>query len=149
MGFSQISAKTWRNKTDVRDLVKSVLKKEQTNTILLDPLEGNAKAENTVSGLTATELNNDEGINTLFVTINLVFKNETVGEAHSTFSNFISFNKKDDMSMIDYILELEHLYCKMMEYEMKLPDAVLKLLDGANGAKYSRMDQVKFVEGSL
>ena len=102
-----------------------------------------------VSGLTATELNNDEGINTLFVTINLVFKNETVGEAYSTFSNFISFNKKDDMSMIDYILELEHLYCKMMEYEMKLPDAVLKLLDGANGAKYSRMDQVKFVEGSL
>ena len=44
MGFSQISAKTWRNKTDVRDLVKSVLKKEQTNIILLDSLEGNAKA---------------------------------------------------------------------------------------------------------
>ena len=37
------------------------------------------------------------------------------------------------MSMTDYILEFEHLYSKMMEYEMKLPDAVLtfKLLDRA------------------
>ena len=37
--------------------------------------------------------------------------------------------------MTDYIiLEYEHLYHKMMEHEMKLPDAVLtfKLLDGAN-----------------
>ena len=50
------------------------------------------------------------------------------------YSKFISFSKKDEMHMTDYILEYEHLYHKMMEHEMKLPDAVLtfKLLDGAN-----------------
>ena len=114
-------------------LVTSVPKKEQT-IILLDSLEGNAKVEQAVSDLTATEFNNDEGINTLFAKLDLVFKDETLDEAYSTYSNFISFNKKDDMIMTDYILEFEHLYCKMMEYEMKLPDAVLtfNLLDGAN-----------------
>ena len=36
--------------------------------------------------------------------------------------------------MLDYILEFEHLNRKMVEHEVKLPDAVLtfKLLDGAN-----------------
>ena len=35
--------------------------------------------------------------------------------------------------MSDYILEYEHLYQKMMHYDMKLPGAILtfKLLDGA------------------
>ena len=73
-------------------------------------------------------------MNTLFAKLNLVFKDEIVDEVYSTYSNFISFNKKDDMSMTDYILEFENLYRRMMEYEMKLPDAVLpfKLLDAAN-----------------
>ena len=44
----------------MRQLVTSVTKKEQTIIILLDLLEGNAKAEKSVSDLTATELNNDE-----------------------------------------------------------------------------------------
>ena len=46
-------------------LVTSLPKKEQT-VILVDLLEGNAKAEQAVLDLTATELNNDERINTLF-----------------------------------------------------------------------------------
>ena len=72
-------------------LVASAPKKEQAIIILLDSLEGNAKAEKAVPDLTATELNNDEGI-TLFVKLYLAFKNETVDEVHSTYSNFISFN---------------------------------------------------------
>ena len=59
--FSEnILYKTWKNKIDMWQLVTSVTKKEQTIIILLDLLEGNAKAEKAVSDLTATELNNDE-----------------------------------------------------------------------------------------
>ena len=57
--------KTWRNKIDIRQLVTFVLKKEQAIIILLDSLEENGKAEKAVSDLTATELNNDEGVNTM------------------------------------------------------------------------------------
>lgn len=42
----------------------------------------------------------------LFAKLDLVFKDETVDNAYSTYSNFISFNKKDDMSNTDYILRL-------------------------------------------
>ena len=57
--------KTWRNKIDIRQLVTFVLKKEQAIIILLDSVEENGKAEKAVSDLTATELNNDEGVNTM------------------------------------------------------------------------------------
>ena len=55
--------KTWRNKIDMWQLVTIVPKKEQVINILLDSLKGNTKAEKTISDLTATELNDDEGIN--------------------------------------------------------------------------------------
>ena len=55
--------KTWRNKIDMWQLVTIVPKKEQVINILLDSLKGNTKAEKAISDLTATELNDDEGIN--------------------------------------------------------------------------------------
>ena len=63
--------KTWRNKIDMWQLVTSVPKKEQAIIILLDSIEGNAKAEKAVSDLTANELNNDEGFNILFTKLDL------------------------------------------------------------------------------
>ena len=63
--------KTWRNKIDMWQLVTSVPKKEQAIIILLDAIEGNAKAEKAVSDLTANELNNDEGFNILFAKLDL------------------------------------------------------------------------------
>ena len=58
--------KTWRNKIDMWQLVTSVPKKKQAIIIIsLDSLAGNIKAEKAVSDLTATELNNHEGVNTV------------------------------------------------------------------------------------
>ena len=42
----------------------------------------------------------------LFAKLDLVFKDKTVHNAYNTYSNFISFNKKDDVSNTDYILRL-------------------------------------------
>ena len=39
-------------------------------------------------------MNNDEGINIMFAKLDLVSKDETIDEAYSTYSNFISFNKR-------------------------------------------------------
>ena len=58
---------------------------------------------------------------------------EKVDDAYSAYSNFNVFVKKEGLSMDDYIVEFEHLYYKMAEHDMKLPDTILafKLLDGA------------------
>ena len=63
-----------------------------------------------------------------------IFQSETIDEAYSTYSKFINFSRKENIEMSDYIIEYEHLYKRMRDFEMILPDAVLafKLLDGAN-----------------
>ena len=125
--------KTWKNKVEMWQIVTSVEKKQQAIIIFLESLEGNPKAEKAVSELTATDLNTDGGMNLLFEKLDKVFQSETVDEAYRTYSAFISFQRKDQMDMSEYILEYEHLYQKMMQHDMKLPDAILtfKLLDGA------------------
>ena len=65
--------------------------------------------------------------------LDLTFEVEKVDNAYSAYSNFNVFEKKEGLSMNDDILEFEHLYYKMAEHDMKLPDTMLafKLLDGA------------------
>ena len=125
--------KTWRNKIEMWELVTNVPLNKHGIIVLLDSLEGNAKAEKTVVDLSASQLNNDSGLNVLFAKLDYVYKEEAVDEAYNVYSKYINFSKSDEMNMTDYILEFEHLYNKMIEHEMKLPNTVLtfKLLDGA------------------
>ena len=96
-------------------------------------LDENIKADNAVSELTVSNLNVDTGLKLLLDKLDLTFKAEKVDYAYSANSNFNVFVKKEGLSMNDYILEFEHLYCKIAEHHMKLPDTILafKLLDGA------------------
>ena len=105
------------------------MEKNQQAIIFLESLEGNPKAEQAASGVTATDLKTDQGINLLFEKLDNVFQSETVGEAYSTYPAFISFKRTDQMNTIDYTLEHEH---KIIQNDMKLPDAILtfKLFDG-------------------
>ena len=129
-----MSYKSWKNRVEMWQLVTSIPKKEQAIVIMLKSLENNAKAEKAVSEFTAAELNTDEGMELLITKLDSIFQNETIDEAYDTYSKFINFSRKEDSDMNDYIIEFEHLYKKMRDFEMKLPDPVLafKLLDGAN-----------------
>ena len=120
--------KTWKNKVQMWQIVTSVEKNQQA-IILFEFLEGNPKAEKAVSDLTPTDLNTDQGMNLL---LDKVFQSETIDEAYSTYSAFISFKRTDQMNMSD-IVEYEHLYQKMIQHDINLLNAILtfKLLDGA------------------
>ena len=43
-----------------------------------------------------------------------------IDESYDAYSKFIAFQKSENMSMMDYILEFEHLNKKMVEHEMTL-----------------------------
>ena len=99
----------------------------------MESLDNNTKAEKAVSEFTATELNSEEGMELLTAKLDCVFQSETIGEAYETYSKFINFLLQEN-NMGNYIIEFEHLYKRMTDFEMKLPDSVLafKLLDGSN-----------------
>ena len=121
--------KTWKNKTDMWKMPKE----QQAIIVLLEPLTGNAKAEKAVSELTATDVNNENGLKLLIEKLDEVFESDKIDEAYLVHSRFINFHKSDEMSMTDCIIEFKNLYHKMTNHEMPLPNTVLtfKLLDGA------------------
>ena len=102
--------------------------------VLLDSLDGNAKAEKAVSELTVAELNVENGLNLLLKKLDKVFQDDNIDEVSNVYSSFTNLSKREDMSINEYIIEFEHLNNKMIPRQMKLPNKVLtfKLLDGAN-----------------
>ena len=114
-------------------LVTSVKKEEQAIIVLLESLDCNSKAEKAVSELTVNELNTSDGMNILFGKLDIVFQSETIDEAYNTYSKFINYKQNEDEDINDYIIEYEHLYKGITDFDMKLTDPVLAftLLDGA------------------
>ena len=63
-----------------------------------------------------------------------IFKKEKTDDAYLAYSKFIKINKPEDLSMNEFILEFEHLYNKMKEHDMVLPNNELtfKMLNSVN-----------------
>ena len=93
-------------------------KKERAIIVQLEPLDNNVKAEKAVDQLTATELNNDKGMETLLNKLDSVFQNEAIDEAHNVYSMFINFSHAENVDINEHILEYEHLYKKMEDFGM-------------------------------
>lgn len=131
---NDIPYSNWRNKIGMWQLVTPVPKNEQAIVVVLESLEGNAKAERAASELQTESLHHDDGMERLLAHMDIAFKTEKVDEAYAAYTNFTKFSKKQGMSMTDYILEFEHFHHKLTLHDMKLPDTILafKLLDGAN-----------------
>lgn len=62
------------------------------------------------------------------------FENEAVDSSCHVYKMFNAFGEKTDMTMMEYLLEFEHLNHKLLEHNMILPDISLafKLLDSAD-----------------
>ena len=109
------------------ELITSVPKKEQGIIVLLETLEGNAKAEKVLADIKANELNVENGLKFITDKLDKIFLEETPDEAYKIYSDFINYNKIVEMPVSEYVLEFEHLYKRMIEHEMILPDPVLTL----------------------
>ena len=114
---TKTSCKTWKNKVQMWQIVTLVEKNQQAITIFLESLEGNLKAEKAVSDLTITDLDNDQGIN-LFEKLTKYFKVKQLMK-HIVRTQHLYLSK-------------EHFYQKVIQHDMKLPDAIFtfKLLTG-------------------
>ena len=116
------------------EIVTSIEKKERGIIVMLDSLEENSKSQKSASKLTSTQINTEDSLKPLLEKLDLVFKSRKNNDAYDAYSKFISFQKDQNVSMIDYIVEYKDLYHRMTQHEMVLPESVLvfKLLDGAN-----------------
>ena len=102
--------------------------------VLLDSLEGTAKAEKELADIKVEEINNNNDVKIITDELDQIFLEESADESYRVYSNFINYKKSKEITISEYVLDFEHLYKNLIEYGMKLPDPVLtfKLLDGAN-----------------
>ena len=103
-----MSYKTWKNKVDMWKIVTAIPKGQQAIIVILESLEGNAKAEKAVPKLIGTDVNNEDGMKLLIEKLERVFENDKIDEAYLVYSRFINFHKSHEMSMTYYITELYH-----------------------------------------
>ena len=98
-----MSYKTKKNKIDTWKIVIAIPKEKQAIIVLLESLEGNAKAEKAVSELTAIDVDNENVMKLLIEKLEKVFESDKIDKACLVYSRFINFHKLDEMSITDYI----------------------------------------------
>ena len=88
-----VSHKNWKNEIDMWKIATAIPKEQQAIIVILESLEGNAKAEKAVSELTATDVNNENGMKLLIEKLSKVFESDKINEAYLVYSRFINFHE--------------------------------------------------------
>ena len=85
-------------------IAPAIPKEQQAIIVLLELLEGNAKAKKALSEWTATDVNNENGVKLQIEKLDEVFERDKIDQAYLVYSRFINFHKSYEMSMTDYII---------------------------------------------
>ena len=75
-----------KHKIYIWKIVTGIPKEQQAIIVLLELPEGNAKAEKAVSELTATDINNENGMKLLIEKLDKVFESDKKDEAYLVYS---------------------------------------------------------------
>ena len=106
-------------------------KKKQESVVYLFLPDKIRKSCNDIS---VTNLNKDNGLNTLITKIKTLYAKDINALAYMAYDQFENFKRPNDMTIADYINEFECLNNKIRQFEMVLPTGLLayKVLNNAN-----------------
>ena len=128
---------SWKNDVEVWKLYTSEDKKLGLAIYL--SLKG--KARDAVRELKPQDLNADDGFDIVIRNLDSVYlKDETIRE-FCAFQEFHSYKRSSGENFSDFIVKWEHLYQKIVQFDMKLPEGVKAyfLLNAANmSAEYDK-----------
>lgn len=125
--------KRWKNEVKLW-MVCCGLKDVQQAPALVLSMEENSVKEKVVDELDVDKLQAEDGVKTLLIFLDGIYKQDNMIEAYEAYINFSRFEKTNHMTMEDYVLEYEKKYNCAKAQNMILPDSVLGfgLLDKAN-----------------
>ena len=126
----------WREVTDLR-------KEKQGVAIALSlPEEDKTKIrEKVFEQIKLDDLKKDDGLDTLIAFLDSHLKKDDLADSQEKFEEFEDFERKEGMSITEYIASFDFLYRKMEKLKMKLPMEILafKLLRKANIGKEEKL----------
>ena len=92
------------------------------------------KIQKSCNDISVSDLNKDNGLNTLITKIETLYSKDTHALAYMGYDQFENFKRPDEMTKVDYINEFERVNNKIRQFDMVLPTGALayKVLNNAN-----------------
>ena len=110
----------------------TTLKAEKQGPCLYLSLRG--KAREAALELDIDNIKGENGVQLILERLDALYLKDTTQTAYLAYQNFESFKRPESMVMKDYLVKFEHLYTKIKDHQMVLPDGVLayRVLISAN-----------------
>ena len=121
----------WLREIEIWQCVTDIEEKKQGPVVHLSLPDKIRKSCNDIS---VSDLNKDNGLNTLITKIKTLYAKDINALAYMAYDQFENFKRPDEMTIVDYINEFERLNNKIRQFDMVLPTGVLayKVLNNAN-----------------
>ena len=121
----------WLREIEIWQCVTDIEEKKQGPVVYLSLPDKIRKSCNDIS---VSDLNKDNGLNTLITKIKTLYAKDINALAYMAYDQFENFKRPDEMTIVDYINEFERLNNKIRQFDMVLPTGVLvyKVLNNAN-----------------
>ena len=121
----------WLREIEIWQCVTDIEEKKQGPVMYLSLPDKIRKSCNDIS---VSDLNKDNGLNTLITKIKTLYAKDINALAYMAYDQFENFKRPDEMTIVDYINEFERLNNKIRQFDMVLPTGVLayKVLNNAN-----------------
>ena len=121
----------WLREIEIWQCVTDIEEKKQGPVVHLSLPDKIRKSCNDIS---VSDLNKDNGLNTLITKIKTIYTKDINALAYMAYYQFENFKRPDEMTIVDYINEFERSNNKIRQFEMVLPTGVLayKVLNNAN-----------------
>ena len=121
----------WLREIEIWQCVTDIEEKKQGPVVYLCLPDKIRKSCNDIS---ASDLNKDNGLNTLITKIKALYAKDINALAYMAYDQFENFKRPDEMAIVDYINEFERLNDKICQFDIVLPTGVLayKVLNNAN-----------------
>ena len=84
--------------------------------------------------LNIDNINSENGVQLILERLDALYLEDTTQTAYLAYQSFESFERLVSMVMKDYLVKFEHLYTKIKDHQMVLPDGILayRVLNPAN-----------------
>ena len=67
----------------------------------------------------------ENGVQLILQRLDTLYLEDTIQMADLAYQTFETFQRPENMTMKDYLVKFEHLYTKIKDHKMEVPDGVL------------------------
>ena len=121
----------YKRKIKIWQALTTLTAEKQGPCLYLSP---KGKARDAALELDIDHIKGENGVQLTLQRLDALYLEDTIQTAYLAYQTFETFQRPENMTMKDYLVKFEHLYTKIKDHKIELPDGVLayRVLNSAN-----------------